>query len=386
MSDNYMKLDMLLQAYPNVKLATREDNSRILEYFNQSQLNNAKDAVIYKRSDDFFSLLRARSENYLVLFIELKGKIKGMASMSYHQAYVDQKLTTVGYLGDLRISLDKKAIVIWRKFYQDFLKNSPNMKETQNCQHYYSALMNSNARSNNTLVEGKVEKVQYQLENAFTMVNVIGRYPYLPRQKEFHLKTGALSSTEMNFVEEIEGKRKFGLDWKNEYSYRLKHWQNFDESNFIKVYFEGELLAVTSFWDPSAHKTIQLNRISSSIKYVSSLLSHLPLFHFKKAPKPYSNLNIIYLNQINFKENLSSKEKEKILKNLFLYLLEHCKGSDSISYCNLDFENIENIGYPFFTEKLEMGIYSIKLNQEVDKLDKKKGQVNGPLSFDMQLV
>ncbi|MCP4914835.1 MAG: hypothetical protein GY909_17080 [Oligoflexia bacterium] len=375
-----MKLEALLQAYPDVKLATSADNVKILDFYHQTQLNNQKEGVIYKRKDDFFALMKARSSQYLVFYIELDHEIKAMAAISYRLGFVEGKVETIGYLGDLRVSLHKKTIKIWRKFYKDLLKASPELEETSRCRYYFSALMHTNNKSNVSLVAGRIPEVEYKLIQPFKMHNYVGKFPFGIMKEDYKILQGPLTQKEKDFVSLDQKKKFFGLDFVNEYEYRNNNWKDLV---YIKIYQEDKLVAITSTWNSRDVKTIQVTGLSSTLKLASNILSLLPGFKFKKAPEPKTDLDILYLNQFSFKADLDLKSKQAIFKSVLDFLYQnHFQDFQTISYANHENENIAFNGYPYFSEVLEMGIYQISH----DSFDIKKGHLSDPLSFDMQLV
>lgn len=375
-----MKLEALLQAYPDVKLATPSDNVKILDFYHQTQLNNEKEGVIYKRKDDFFALMKARSAQYLVFYVEIDQEIKAMAAISYRLGYVEEKLETIGYLGDLRVSLHKKTIKIWRNFYKDLLKASPQLDETMNCRYYFSALMHSNNKSNVSLVAGRIPEVEYSLIQPFKMYNYVGKFPFGEGHNPYKIIEGPLSSEEREFVSLGQKSKFFGLDFEKEYEYRENNWK---ELRYLKVYQNEKLIAITSTWNSKDVKTIQVTGLSSGLKLASNILSLLPGFKFKRAPKPKTDLEILYLNQFNFDMNLNIETKKQVFKSVLTYLYQnHFLNFQTISFASHENENIAYEGYPYFSEVLDMGIYQISH----ESFEIKKGHNSDPLSFDMQLV
>jgi predicted N-acetyltransferase YhbS len=84
-----------------VRQATPSDNEQLLRLTSQSAMEG-KISLRIDRGPDFFALLEKRGES-TTFVIEQNHKIVGSISLSKGQAYIDQQLTTLHYISDLKI-------------------------------------------------------------------------------------------------------------------------------------------------------------------------------------------------------------------------------------------------------------------------------------------
>src|SRR4051794_29165243 len=112
-------LDALLAAYPSIRIASsdEEENQRILRFFDQSPMKGSSLSLRYERKPDFFALLRMQAPRSLVVVADKGGEIASVGTISVRAGYVDGRVVSVGYLGDLRIAFDRRLLVQWRKVY-----------------------------------------------------------------------------------------------------------------------------------------------------------------------------------------------------------------------------------------------------------------------------
>ncbi|MBC7427549.1 MAG: hypothetical protein H7336_02985, partial [Bacteriovorax sp.] len=120
--------------YPHITPALEKDNQDIVDFYHKQAFNFAESDIIYTRGNNFFSFLKERSDSFLVIIMrDDKGIMQGMGVLSFRPGYIDGRAVTVGYLGDLRIKMNRKLVREWRLMYANLMKLSSAMKETHYC-------------------------------------------------------------------------------------------------------------------------------------------------------------------------------------------------------------------------------------------------------------
>jgi len=140
-----MRLAELVARYPNTRLATPADNARILDFFERTPMHTSAFDVQYRRRPDFFRLLRYQSDRAFVILTENNcGDIRGLATASLRPGWADGQPTTIGYLGDLRVRLDRQFSGAWRRLFADLVTCAPHVEEMADCTHWFTTVIDRN--------------------------------------------------------------------------------------------------------------------------------------------------------------------------------------------------------------------------------------------------
>ncbi|OUR93690.1 hypothetical protein A9Q84_19700 [Halobacteriovorax marinus] len=385
-----MTLLSLLKDYPNISLATEGDNEEILEYYHRSQLTTSSHNIIYKRGRDFFSFMKEKSSEYLVFLLrDEQETIQGIATVSYRDGYINSKLVKVGYLGDLRISLNRKLIRQWRGFFSLFINNSKNLEETFHCRHYQTALVHDNVQSRNNLANSKIKGIKYSLLEDYHMVNIVGSYGFRKSQNYKIDKVTQENIVELiNFLESDHKLRSFGLEYKSELSYRFKNWEDYSKKNWILLRDPrtDEILAATSLWGPKSSKQLLISGVPTMFKLLKVISKYIPFLDVFDLPQEEKAISIKYINQVSFKEDISRIEKGVLFKELVNYFYCEFRGLNLLAYCDFDRENFKSELKGYFTHATAMGLYTVhKVSEDGETFDIIEACGNMP-AFDMALV
>jgi hypothetical protein len=96
-----MRLQDLLQSYPHFRLATEQDNQKILKFFRDIGMKTSQYSVRYDRGEDFFQFSKEQSrQSFLFLIENEEGEIKGTGSIILINHFYKNEKTTCAYLGD----------------------------------------------------------------------------------------------------------------------------------------------------------------------------------------------------------------------------------------------------------------------------------------------
>lgn len=380
-----MNLQDFLAQYPHIVKATAADNDSILKFYHQSAMSSADSDITYLRGNDFFSFLNERSHSSIVLLMkDDDGVIQGMGVLSFRPGYINGELQTVGYLGDLRVKLNRKLIREWRSMYANLIKHSPQMADTLYCRYYQTVLIDENIESKNNLAETKIANLFYQRLMKYHMVNIIGRLKTY--KSTYRVSFGSLQDDEKikSFLNINSKSNQFAHDWNQELPHRLKNWNRFNLTNFILVYdLDNQLIALSMLWNPITTKQIKISKIPKRIHWLHRLLSLLPFIELKKLPISNQAIDILYLHQFHFSSSLKNSEKKKILSDVIHFAFkEDCH---MLAYADFEYENFLKNSLSLFSQKMPMALYSVHY-KENDGTVLFPLNENETVTFDMSLV
>ncbi len=354
-----MNLATFLAAYPNIRLATESDNQKILEFYHESNMDSDHSKIKFKRGENFFAFLNERSSlHYTFLLIDENQKIWGIGVASFRNGYINGQKTTVGYLGDLRVKLNRKLIREWRNMYAEFIKYSPQMPETNYCQHFQTVLIESNLSSKNNLAQTKIPHLHYELLAPYSMINIFGCLRFSFQRQKIEIKRAQIEDLEV--IKDLFSKdlaRPFAHDWPIEIEHRLKNWSDFNIQNFILIFKDNDLLACTCFWNAKKNKQIYLTQIPTYLKIVHPILSFVPIVKLKPLPKVNQPLEILYLNRFAYKNGLGHHEKKEAVSAVLKFLFN--RPENLIAFADFHSESFLKDDGQFLKETLEMGFYTV---------------------------
>lgn len=385
---NEISLSVFLKDYPHVFIATDKDNQDILNFYQQTKLASSETDIIYLRGNNFFTFLKERSEHFIVLLLkDDQGKIQGLGVLSFRPGYINNQLTTVGYLGDLRVKMNRKLIREWRKMYAELIRQSPRIQETQNCSYYQTVLIDENTESRNNLAMNRISNLHYHRLADYKMINIWGRI------RNRRLSNYSISSAQKINHDEIikfltqSQSELFAHDWEKEFERRLKYWSNFNYSNCILVRDNQErIVAITSVWNPKANKQVQINKIPPLLKIAHKCLSIIPFLELKPLPQINQNIDILYLNQICFAERINEHLRKKIISQIFHFVFD--RPFHLLAYADYIQNQYVKNNFSLFSTSMNMAVYSVHYQDP-------NGEIHFPLKqstsmvntyFDMALV
>ncbi|MCR9203032.1 MAG: hypothetical protein NXH75_00530 [Halobacteriovoraceae bacterium] len=354
-------MENILQNFPNIALASTENNEEILDFFSRFSLKSKAEQVHYHREPDFFSLLRARGEFLVFTLREDSGDLQGVAVVTFRKGFIEGKETEVGYLGDLRVTLNRKLIRQWRSCFKEFIECSSQLEETRGCRYFQTALMEDNNQSKVNLASNKIPGVFYNLISPYKMVNVVGRWKKRKSWRGYTLRPfseldSAGKTAALNLLASKEKELPFGHCWPFEKRHRQEFWTDFNDENIlVLVSAKGSLLGVTSFYNPSPLKKMSLSEIPSPLKLTSLASKLLPFYQQAPLPKEREELSVIYLESGIIEDGVP----KEILPHLAIQYLFNNETFHMIAITEWKDYSLEKALKGTLYHKTPMGLYSV---------------------------
>ena len=380
-----MDLNDFLDDFPGVSIFNKaRDEAEALKIFEAAPMKLPGLDLIYDRSPEFSSLLRAQGPSHQTFVARHRGKMIGFASLSWGPRYVNGKIRTVSYIGDLRILPVREASLLIRKFYPALLDYA---RKYWGVDYHLTSILSDNKLALNSLVrETGMKKFKYQLLREVKMVNVLGKKPFKKVQAglgkiERVPVTGAESREILSFMDALEQKKLFGFCLaESEWSRRLTTWPGLSTSTFLTYKTELGLRASCLPWAVTELKRLKVGQMRPWLK--TSLL--IPRLFGFKLPENGEALRIPYLTHLYFAEDCTPSEKAQILVS-FIQEVKSLSWARSSTF--ISFEDPEEVHRApefsfYFTQVTRVGLYGV--TREDTSIDVK---VDGSgLGFEMALA
>lgn len=372
-----MKLSDLIEKHPGIEIASSKDNEAILSFFENVPMKGKGLELSYLRSPDFFSFLKLQSNKHFVFVYKDKNQILALGSLSIRKAFINGKLETLGYLGDLRVRPQLNSTRAWRDFYNDLMQCSSMIDELHNVRFFTTVMIDSNLLAKKALVSQSRMMFQYSEISKYKMVNILARYKKVNANVDFTIQYLNYSeSAELrHFLATAHSQYQLGYD-SMEWERRDQLWNN----SFIAVSHGSKILGVTQLWSPSPQKKIVLKNIPQFIKLIGRLtLSRRSPF------KVNSEFKVLYMNALTIDPKLEPDRAKEVFNILCHQAWQSPKMKSYHCLAFADFEKNPLRGSltGFLTNSTPMSLYQVVLRQNSDEL---KIENDRPINFEMSLV
>lgn len=295
-----------------------------------------------------------------------KGIVKGVATISIQDIFLEGKLKRVAYLSDLKIASDfcttgKRE---WRSAFQDIITNKDRINELKECEFIYGLIDEENDATKNLFSRfdktvTMTELKQYSIHNIFTKKSEID-FPSnnieirLSKHQDID-KIKKLSITEMQKSNWCDSPKQIINDIE-------RYIQN---GQSIVVLKDGEIVSHAAFIRTKIDK-VELEDISSKFKMAKSLL---PLFStgLPNSSEGIEKLNSIYLTQLCIKHDLEPKERVEICQTIIQAIINgrHQQKESILTISTIKDRAIDKALESFISITKEMNMISFLKKEEM---------------------
>gem|GEM_PF-5660024 len=347
--DPKSRLYNFLKTYPEISLATNEDNISILDFFLSAQMSTKDSDLVYDRSPDFFALNRLRGPGSFTLVSKVKGVVTGIATISLREGLFKGEIQTVGYLSDFRIGFDRRALRLWRKAYGDLLRT---LKTNFQCKHLLTAIIDDNKLARKVLA-GKHKTFEYREIARYKMVNIALKWrPRLRRPRsaenphQVSLYGGRDPEQLLNFLTTTYRTTDFAPS-PSEIQRRLQTWSGFKlESFVVATDSSGKIVGCFLPWRPQTEKQMWLTSVPFHYKFCSL---------FPRAKEP------IHLQYLTHRCFSATENQDAVFASMLDWYWQNSEDKGhGLSLYEFDNQRISPLLKNYLTVSVPMRLYTVQ--------------------------
>ena len=288
-----------------MRLATPSDNARLCGLF--QDVDMAADLCLAEERDpDFFALHRAQSPAaYSVMLEDLARPDRpafGCASILARDAWVDGHIKRIGYACDLRIEPGFRGGRVCPEVIGRFMQF---MQEREGIEMMYSAVLSSNERGRNALLnQGDKRRAQPvgQVMTSYNMTSIQFVQQRMPNDPRVQRAQESDRAEIVGFLARQQQQRFLGYvvddAW---FAQRLAQWPGMTLQDFFVLKDgEGRVLACAAPWDTESHL-----RRSRVVKYQGHMKwlrlaynAEASVRRFAKLPQEGDCFHFVYLTHL----------------------------------------------------------------------------------------
>lgn len=370
-----MRLAELVARHSNTRLATPADNARILDFFERTPMHTSAFDVRYTRRPDFFKLLRYQSDRAFVMVSEdAGGSIRSLATATLRPGWVDGQPTTIGYLGDLRVSLDRVFSGAWRQLFTDLITQATHIEELADCTHWFTTVIDGNraalaALGHDGRSENPARRVRRPHQPSlvpigpFTMRNLVMRLPLAGRSRRHGPwqvcdASAAKSAALTAFFEEENRLMPFGF--RGELARRLVRWDGLTIADFVYATDERGIAACVAPWSPSPAKQTVVSHVPTMLRVLGRGARALPSPPLR-VPEAGEPLRMPYLTHLTFASRLTPDERAGVFRSVLHHLFDRWRGADwhCVAMCDFDAWNLGRALGGFVQQTVPITVYAV---------------------------
>ena len=392
-----MRLAELVSQFPGARLAAPEDNAQILEFFERAPMQARAFDVQYRRRPDFFRLLRYQSDRAFVIVSEDdRGRVRSVGTVSLRPGWVDGQPTTVGYLGDLRISLDRVVSSKWRTLFAALVTRAPEVEELADCTGWFTAVIDDNRPALAALTRASSAAARRARPSQptlvpigpFTMRNLIMRVPLARRAGAggaWQLRQAQapdLATLSAFFEQENRG-LPFGF--RGELTRRLSRWDGLSILDFVYAADDRGVLACMAPWSPGTAKQTVVSRVPAALRWfgrAARLLPSPPL----RVPDSGEPLRMLYLTHLTFAARLAPGTRQAVFRSMLDHLFDRWRGADwhAVALCDFQAWDLGHALRAFVQQTVPITVYEVVPPGHVHT--ETALRPSGPPAFEMAMV
>lgn len=348
-----MDIETYVSRIPNGRIATRDDNERILDFYRKLSMVGGTFNIQFLKDPDYFRFLDYEGKPYYVLLIEDDEKnIEGMVALTIRRCYLDGKIERVGHFSDLRFMRKKlrKTTVDWKDVANAFVAEGHTIADLEGCRTFLGSFVLANEFARNAFTSLETPfGISYVA--SYKMVNLFGRRPLKwagLRRRAQSLAVTVSRGTEADraplrdFLDAQSRKRQLGFVYAGEdgeLDRRLAAWDGFSmESFFIARDTSNAIVGCFGVWDHSAGRRIVVDGFPAPLTVAAKLVKSLG----KNVPIPGESVRVLYLTTLELAHGLDKEARGTIFSAMLDALYDSGMVSDfhMVAYCDYEKESL----------------------------------------------
>lgn len=314
MGSAQITLDKLCEPYPQISIASSQNNEEILNFFRQSAMVLTSGRITFDQSPDFFGLHRVQGPfSKTILLRNLDGTLTGLVSLTAISGRYRGEEIIWAYASDRRFSpqMEKSTKSQFRSFYSDLVLNA-NKIEDLGCPAYVlSIISDENEKAKKALFRPE-GLLLYRPVWAFKGRAILARLPrFFEKANKVRFCKAVEVSDLKNFISiQIEDKQ-FSFSLK-EISSRLEALNRSWEDFLILRDKKGDIVGAALLASENQFRRPVVELAGWKIRWISQLAAVLG-----QPPIPASGeLRTSNLTYITLARGLSHKEQRRVHMSL----------------------------------------------------------------------
>src|SRR5260221_2046003 len=190
-----MDLASFLARYPNVRLAGRADNDRLLAFYRKLGMPAGGLNILFVKVPEYFRFLDCESATHAVGIVEDdEGTVEGMFAFGARPCYVEGKLERLVHVSDLRFTSRRlrKSKFDWKAVAGDLCEQLPTIDDFKGARYLLGSFVVANEKARKAIAS---QKAPFDISPlaSYKMVNLLARKPLKWAGLKGKRKTGELS-------------------------------------------------------------------------------------------------------------------------------------------------------------------------------------------------
>jgi hypothetical protein len=379
-----MNLASYFTRYPNVRIAGRGDNERILSFYRKLSMQGGTFNILFVKEPDYFKFLEYESAAHAVGIVEDdQGNMEGMFAFAIRPCYVDGQRESTVHVSDLRFmrSRERKSKFDWKQVAADLCESGHTIDEFAGSRFLLGSFVMANERARKAIASQKAPFDISPVAN-YKMVNLLARKPFkwagglggkgkgngkgqgANGDPRIEVSRGSEAQREelRAFLDRQNRRRALGYVFEgpdDELARRLRVWDGFTmESFFIARDANRVILGCLAPWDLSAGRRIVVDNFPPVLAVAAKAIRPL----LKKVPRPGEELRILYLTTQEIDLDLAAPRRKAVFSALLDAVYESGVAKDfhMVALCDYDNESFrEEVDPSYFTMKTETMLYQL---------------------------
>lgn len=344
-----------------LEIAKHEETAALAEFYKSFPVRGLVEMKI-DRNGDFFAPYDIQAEQHLTYVLKEDEKLEGMASFLVRDVLLDNKVQTVAFGRDLRISTNRRAVMEWA---QHFLPVMEEVFQTFDCKYLFSILSMGEVQALNAFVRPRTMKRRlphYYLYRRFNMISVHGRLPWasnpLPKLKIRHGSSSNLDALIYYIVQKSQ-QRDLATVWDTQsFHDKLARWKGLKLEDFLIAFDRDDnIVGCVAPWS------------AGGLEDFIPMLYSLPAHNFRQflkfgkmlgwtrtLTKPYSRLKIEA--SLNFKYlNFLFADNGDIFESLLWKAFDDAQENEFLVYNQMRSEYIYRRPRTWISAKMPFAVY-----------------------------
>lgn len=369
-----MDLAAYLARYPNVRVATRADNDRILTFYRKLSMQGGAFNILFVKDPDYFRFLNYESASHAVGLVEDDaGNTEGMFTFAMRPCYVNGRRESTVHVSDLRFARrrERKTTFDWKAVARDLCADSHTITEFAGARYLLGSFVMANKRARQAIASQKTPFDISPVAN-YKMVNLLARKPLRwlrggkPGKGDQRVDVARATPADREplraFLDRQHRRRALGYVFEgadDELTRRLASWDGFAlESFFLARDAAGVIVGCFAPWDLSAGRRIVVDRFPAALAAAATVLRPL----IKKLPRPGDDLRILYLTTQEIDLDLPVPRRNAVFRALMdaLYASGLPTAFHMVALCDYDHDSLlAEVDPRYFTSKTDTMLYQL---------------------------